>query len=128
MEMRNNKIIKNHEIRYVFNKTQHWKNFGKIGYFLDLLKQAISTEQRWKSIESAKKYVDKRDWVCDPMITRIHERPEGLENRYELEWQFPIIPVDKRSEKHMVLVSFLCLFHIKFPNSNLSINLKKSFI
>lgn len=92
-----NKIFTNHESKYFLENQKNKKHFDE--YFFDPLKQTIEDGRKWETLESAEKYIDEQSWICKPNIAKIDERPNGLEDRFTVEWEFSINPSDMTLEK-----------------------------
>ena len=68
-------------------------------YFFDSLKQTIEDGRKWESRRSAEKYIDEQNWICKPNIGKIDERPNNLEDRFTVEWEFSVNPPDMSLKK-----------------------------
>lgn len=100
-----NKILLNHEARYASYNQQIENYYMKeFGYFLDPLLQVINKKQRFKSRESAKKFINRKNWICKPKVFKIHARPDDLDDRFHLQWNYPMPPKDMKTGKRILFL------------------------
>lgn len=119
-----NKILLNHEAKYA-SYNQQIKNYHmeEFGYLLDPLLQSINKKQKFESRESAEKFINEKNWICEPRVFKIHARPDELDDRFHLQWNYPMPPTDMKTGKRILFLFSISqmrrmiLFKETFPKS-----------